>query len=141
MNATSRRSTTRFRAPALSTDASSRPSPLTFENVTSPVIVTTVVSASTADASTLITAGSGGIPALQLEPHAVAVATVGPPARRALVDQIQPPAARAFRHDQRALRDLEARPVVGHAEMQDVAGQPYAQLQRPVGHAGMADRV
>src|SRR3954471_24905088 len=101
MNATSRRSTTRFRARALSTEASSRPRPLTFENVTSPAIVTTVVSAPTADASTLITAGSGGIPALQLEPHAVAVAALGPPARCALVDEVEPPAAGPFGRDQR----------------------------------------
>src|SRR4051794_27280313 len=141
MNATSRRSITRFRAPALSTEASSRPSPLTLENVTSPAIVTTVVSASTADASTLMAAGSGGTPALQLEPDTMAVAALGPPARRALVDQVEAPAAGAFGCGQRAVRDLEARPVVGHAQVHDVAGQPHAQLERAVGHARMPDRV
>src|SRR5690242_7247993 len=124
MNATSRRSITRFRAPAFNTDVSSRPSPLTFENVTSPAIVTTVVCASTAVVSTLIEAGSGAIPALQLEPHQVAVAALGSPARRALVDQIQPPAAGSLGRHQRPLGHLEPRPVVGHAQIHDIAGHP-----------------
>src|SRR5262245_57485959 len=141
MNATSRRSITRLRAPALSTEASSRPSPLTFENVTSPAIATSVVSASTADASTLMTAGSGGIAALQLEPHEMAVAALDPPARGALIDEVEPPAARPLGRDDRALRGLEAGPVVGDADVHDVAGHADAELQRAVGHAGVTDGV
>src|SRR3954453_20112594 len=119
MNATSRRSITRFRAPAWSTEASSRPSPLTFENVTSPAIVTSAVSASTADASTLIAAGSGGIAALQLEPHEMAFAVLGPPARGALVDQVEPPAAGALGRDQRGGRGGGGPPGAGAADSQE----------------------
>ena len=63
------------------------------------------------------------------------------PSARAAVDEVQAPAARAVGRDDRPLRQLEARPVVEHAQVHAVAGRAAAGPRPCPGDAGVADGV